>query len=255
MVIGAAAGVLGGLAGVGGSMVMIPALGLLMGFSTADKPEQHLYQAAAMAVNVLVAAPGAYRHQKAKAIRWDLFKVLAPVMTAAIIAGVLISNLFEGVVLKYALAIFIIGDCGLNLFRAASEKNEPLREDELASPVRLGAVAVAGGLTAGVLGIGGGVLVVPLLQIICRINLRAAIATSLATMSVTALVGAMLKIGTLGEHNIDLIRAFQLVLALAPGAILASYLGAALNHRLPLGVVRIVISILLIIVAIRLMMS
>ena len=50
---GFGAGLLGGFVGIGGSIIMIPAMLLLLG------QNQHLYQAAAMIVNVVVALSGA----------------------------------------------------------------------------------------------------------------------------------------------------------------------------------------------------
>mgnify|MGYP001264469142 CR=1 FL=1 len=248
--IGLAAGLLGGLAGVGGSMVMIPGLGLVFGYTAAaGKPEQHLYAAAAMLVNVLVSLPAALRHKKAGAVRFDVFKMLAPAMAVAIVVGVVISNTFDGSVLKRALAVFILAYCAMNIYRVFRKRPEGERAAERLTPLRVLIVASVGGLTAGILGLGGGVVIVPMLQILCKMRLREAIATSLATMAVTAVIGAAVKIGTLPEHGQSIKTALLYAAALGPGAILGGRLGAGLNHRLPLGAVRISISILLMLVA------
>ena len=55
-VIGLVAGWVGGLMGVGGSLVMIPGLTLLLG-----SERQHLFQATAMIVNVAVVGPAALK--------------------------------------------------------------------------------------------------------------------------------------------------------------------------------------------------
>jgi len=70
--IGLAAGALGGLLGIGGSIIMIPALAIFLG------DDQHLYQAAAMVVNIAVALPAAIRHKRAGALRDFLNNVLGP---------------------------------------------------------------------------------------------------------------------------------------------------------------------------------
>ncbi|MCH9003289.1 MAG: TSUP family transporter, partial [Planctomycetes bacterium] len=62
LLIGLFTGVVGGLLGVGGSIVMIPAMTEVIG------PDQHLYQAAAMIVNFFVVVPAVYQHRKAGAI-------------------------------------------------------------------------------------------------------------------------------------------------------------------------------------------
>ena len=56
---GLIAGVLGGMLGVGGSVIMIPGLTLVLGY------DQHLYQASAMVANVAGAVPAALRHHRA----------------------------------------------------------------------------------------------------------------------------------------------------------------------------------------------
>ena len=62
--VGLLAGVLGGLLGVGGSILMIPAMVFL--FADRYGPEgQHLYQAAAMIVNLFVVLPAVDRHRRA----------------------------------------------------------------------------------------------------------------------------------------------------------------------------------------------
>ncbi|MCC6284779.1 MAG: sulfite exporter TauE/SafE family protein [Phycisphaerales bacterium] len=252
MAIGLSAGVLGGLAGVGGSMVMIPGMALLMGYSDAAKTEQHLYAAASMAVNVFVSMPAALKHRRQGAVRHDLFWNLMPAMSLAIVAGVLISNRIDGLSLKRLLAAFIAFYCVLNIVRVVRHKPEVEAESERTTRARVIVIAVAGGLVAGILGLGGGVVIVPLMQVFCRVRLRHAIGSSLAVMSVTAIIGAGFKIGTLPEHGLRMGTALGYVAALAPGAMLGGHLGASLNHRLPISGVRIAISVLLIIVAARL---
>ncbi len=55
LTIGLVAGLVGGLAGIGGSIIMLPALGLFLGYKTPARTEHHLYMASAMTVNILVA--------------------------------------------------------------------------------------------------------------------------------------------------------------------------------------------------------
>ncbi|MBU0719675.1 MAG: TSUP family transporter, partial [Planctomycetes bacterium] len=85
--IGLFAGLVGGMLGVGGSIVMIPAMTELLG------PDQHLYQAAALIVNFFVAAPAVYQHRRAKAIEAKTVARVVPLAAAAAFAGVAISEL------------------------------------------------------------------------------------------------------------------------------------------------------------------
>ncbi|TVQ61855.1 MAG: sulfite exporter TauE/SafE family protein [Phycisphaerales bacterium] len=252
--IGVGAGLVGGLAGVGGSIIMLPALALFVGFSTAEKTEQHLYAAAAMAVNFVVALPAARTHLKKvdgpvlSMVRW-----LLPAALVGIVVGVLVSNQVQGDRLKLLLAAFIAAYSIFNLFRAFRPKNPPNAPAPAQRPPAPALAATGGftGLAAGVLGIGGGIVLVPVLQLACRVPIKPAIAASSAVMAVTAILGASLKLGTLGEHGLDWRDGLLLAGAMAPGAIAGSMIGSALTHALPTRVFRIVLSVILLAAAAR----
>ena len=111
---------------------------------------------------------------------------------------------------------------------------------------------------AGLLGIGGGAIAVPVAQVVCRLPLRQCIGASAAVMCLTAGVGAALKLGTLSDVTTetgalaDWKIAAAIVACLAPMALLGGFIGAGLTHRLPLREIRIVFSVVLLVVAARL---
>ena len=57
LALGLVAGMLGAMAGLGGSLFVLPGLALILGYATEAHSEQHLYTAAAMCVNFAVAVP------------------------------------------------------------------------------------------------------------------------------------------------------------------------------------------------------
>ncbi len=248
--IGAVAGVLGGLAGVGGSMVILPSLHLAFG----DDPPSvhHLYMAAAMAVNVAVSIPAALRHHRLRAVRVDLMVTLIPITGAAILAGVLLSNRLPGGALKLMLAGFLAVYCTINLVSLLRNRPDHAPEHERSGRARVIVCGTGTGLVAGLLGLGGGVLMVPLLQLICRVPLRNAIATSSAVICVTSIVGAGSKLASLPGLGLSPSRAIVLAALMAPAAVLGGWIGAHLTHALPLRLVRIVITVLLILAAAKL---
>lgn len=255
--IGLAAGVLGGMAGIGGSMIMLPGLALVFGYHDRAHTDQHVYMAAAMAVNVLVAVPATRRHAKAGALRHDLVKPVMPAMIAAIILGVLVSNWMDGRVLKYLLALFIAGYCLLNIYRIFRPRTDATRPAERRGAPILATVGGVAGFIGGLLGLGGGVVMVPMLQVLGNIRLREAIATSSAVMVASALIGAALKFATLhiAAPGHLWTKPALLVVAMAPGAIIGGTVGAALAHKLPLRAVRGIVSVILLVAAIRLGLS
>lgn len=117
-----------------------------------------------------------------------------------------------------------------------------------ASPIRLAIVGVLGGLLSGAFGVGGGILMVPLLIVLAGMDQRRAAATSLAAIVPTAVVGS---IAYFANGEVDL-PAAALV---AAGGIAGSWIGSHLLRRLPLGWLRWGFIALLVLVAVRLVIA
>ena len=254
--IGLFAGLIGGLTGLGGSVVMLPGLAILIGFHDPSRAEQHTYQAAAMAVNFLVAVPATWRHSKAGAIRPMLLVRLLPPAVCMMVVGVLLSNAFKGEslvkVLGATIAVMVIvGEISHHVFKKRSDGLDDDVRIRRATPAIVG-TGVATGFLAGLLGIGGGVITVVSLQTLGRIPIKQAIAGSTATMCLMAPVGASLKMMTLHEHGQHVIDAVRLVGLLGPAAIVGSLIGASLVHRLPLAVIRPGVAVILLLAAAKL---
>ncbi len=237
--VGLAAGVLGGLLGIGGSVVLIP--GLAFAYGTANPESQHLYQASAMAVNVAVSLPAALRHRKAGAIRFDLFKILLISAAIAIVLGVLCSNLIDGLVLRRLFAVFLAYIALMNVVKLVRKTPDHSAEEAKVTWPRAAPAGGIMGFAAGMLGIGGGIIGIPIMQATCRLPLRQCIGASSAVMTLTAIVGASLKIGTIPEHGFPISDALLLAALLAPTAVIGGRVGAGLTHKLPLPVVQTVL--------------
>lgn len=255
------AGWVGGLLGVGGSIILIPAMTELLG------PDQHLYQAAAMIVNFFVVVPAVFRHIRAEAVDRAKVMRLVPVAAVAVVVGVGMSEapLFraEGEVwLRGLFGLFLFCFAGADLLgllrRGRSEPAPPSAGPAVqgsAVPMRWRVallVAVPTGMIAGLLGVGGGVLAVPLQRRFLRIPMRAAIANSAAVIVATSLIGATAKnYAYMVDHAYSL-RSFGLAAVLIPTAILGSLAGSKLTHRAPVAVVKTAFLVLLLVAAVRL---
>jgi uncharacterized membrane protein YfcA len=252
--IGLLAGLLGGMLGVGGSIIMIPGLTIFLG------PAQHLYQAAAMIANVFVAVPAALRHRRAGAMHAPALRAMLPAAMLFVLVGVWISNraFFTGVDgerwLRRAFALFLLYVVVLNaqrLFDRSGRQGDPHASDaQRVTPARGGAVGAVMGTVGGLLGIGGGAVAVPLQQVLLHLPLRTCIANSSAIICVSAAVGAVYKNASL---PVEYTWQSSLLLAalLAPAAFIGGRIGASLTHRLPLRQVRTTFVLLMIVAAWR----
>lgn len=258
--LGLFAGVIGGMLGIGGSMIMIPGLVFLFGQGVREGFNQHVYQAAAMIANVAVALPAARRHYRANAVIVPVLKLMLPAALLFILIGVAISNLSVfrgdegGLWLARLLALFLLYEAAFNTYRVAF--GEPLSDSPLSQPVitkpRVTAVGAGMGLVGGVLGVGGGVIAVPLQQILLRLPLRSCIANSAAVMCVSATLGAIYKNATLPKHDVPWHQGILLAAMLAPTCWIGGRLGAGLTHSLPVRQVRMAFVALMIVAAVKL---
>jgi len=254
VLIGLVAGVLGGLLGVGGSIIMIPGMQLVL------RHNQHVYQAAAMIVNVFVAGPSAWRHYLNKVVVPAVIRWLIPTAITGVLVGVWASNrsFFAGTRttnLAKIFAIFMAYVIAYNLFRLTLARRR-LPEMDAAAVARIprwriSVVGLAMGFCAGLLGIGGGALAVPAQQVFLRMPLKNAIGNSACTILFSALIGAIYKNATLGgpPHFLEWSDSLTLAGVLIPSAFLGGYLGAQLTHRLPREPVRVVFILMMVVAA------
>ncbi len=91
--------------------------------------------------------------------------------------------------------------------------------------VLAGLIGLLGGLSSGMFGVGGGVVMVPAMIYLMRLTPHQAVATSLIVIVPTALVGAL-------KHNHAGNVVWQIGFALVPTALLGGFMGAWLAQFL-----------------------
>jgi len=188
VVIGLIAGFLGGLLGVGGGIVTVPSLMLI--FWCLDFPPAHIAHLAigtSLGAMVFTAAASAYAHYLKNGIQWSYFRALSP----GIILGGVLSALVAGYLSSSTLKmIFGYSACLIGLYFSFARIE--VKEGRVHTPrfSLLVAVGVGIGAISTMLGIGGGIVTVPLL-IFFRLSMKNAIATSAAIGFLIAVTGAL----------------------------------------------------------------
>ena len=112
-------------------------------------------------------------------------------------------------------------------------------------------IGLAAGVSSGLLGVGGGVVLVPGMVAFLGVEQRPAIANSLAAIIPIAAVGALVYYfaGHTPHVRIDL------AIALAIGGVVGAVLGARLAHRVSERSLRIGFGLLVLVVSIRLFLG
>jgi uncharacterized membrane protein YfcA len=234
ILIGLITGAFGALLGLGGSIILIPALNQVFG------PHQHLHQTCAMILNLAVVSAAAYGHGKAGVLRYDILKSTIPAAICGVIVGVELSELrlFEGErerLLTALFGVFLLCAAGFNLKRILRPSATIGDENPPATAVRSWkAVLLVGaptGLLSGLLGVGGGIIAVPAQQIFLRVGLRQAIGNSAATICGLSLVGALTKnYHWWASHGDDPFAPLTIAAFVVPGAVLGGLIGSRLTH-------------------------
>lgn len=200
------AGLLGSLVGVGGGIIVVPALTLLMGVDIR-------HAIAASIISVIATSTGAassYVRERITNIR--LAMVLEIATAAGALTGAVLASFVSG---KWLYLLFGIVLCytAWSMLRKNTEAAHDLPSDPLAdrlslhgsffdkalnkevsyriSRTKLGlGVSYVAGVLSGLLGIGGGVLKVPVMNLSMGVPIKVCTATSNFMIGVTAATGA-----------------------------------------------------------------
>jgi uncharacterized membrane protein YfcA len=168
-VAGLLAGALSGLFGVGGGVILVPSLGLLLGLDQQDA------QGATLAVLLLpVGLPAVLAYRKRVTIRWWLVAAIAGGFFLSVAPGAWVANALDGRQLRAVFAIFVVG-VAIRMWQQAALQG---RGSDWHG-VWIGAL---GGFLAGLLGVGGAIIMIPLLVSVVGLDQHEAQATTLAVM-------------------------------------------------------------------------
>jgi uncharacterized membrane protein YfcA len=264
--IGLCMGFLGGLLGIGGSAIMIPA----MVFSFGEN--QHLYQASAMICNFVVGVSSTLAHHRVNTVHRPVLKTMVPLALVGIVAGVAWSNaaMFSAgnsYLLARVFGGFLIYVAMYNAHKVfCSIRHEPEISVSghaiISSPWVSGLIGLVTGLAAGLLGIGAGTIATPIQQLVLRMPMRRAMSNSAVTIMSIAWLGALYKNVTLHQHGVTFEMfpcddpvwiSLKIAAIVAPTAFLGGFLGGHMMHKLPKNVVRSVFVVIVVLAAVRLL--
>ncbi|MGA5407904.1 sulfite exporter TauE/SafE family protein [Streptomyces lavendulocolor] len=178
-VVGLALGALGG----GGSILAVPALIYLLGFSPATATTASLLIVAATSATAL------YAHARAGDVRWKagtLFAAAGVLPAAA--AGAAAARLPQP-----ALTAAFAAVAALAAVRMLRPRGAAVRAGHAERPARAVSAGAGLGALTGLLGVGGGFLAVPALVTVLGLEMRAAVGTSLLVISVNSLASLVTR--------------------------------------------------------------
>jgi uncharacterized membrane protein YfcA len=222
VLVGLAAGFLSGLFGVGGGVLMVPALVLVLHMG------QRLAHGTSLAAIVPISIAGVAGYALEGEVDWaaSLFLIIGSAGLGARIGTHLLHVLPQRVLALVFASVLLI-----TAVRMVLDDSDAAGRPDLTIGAALGLVlvGVVAGTAAGLLGVGGGIVMVPAMVLFVGIPAAAAKASSLAVIIPTALVGTQRN---LKRQNADLRVAVVVGLSGVVSSFLASQISVDLDEQL-----------------------
>ncbi|MCG7624194.1 sulfite exporter TauE/SafE family protein [Epibacterium sp. Ofav1-8] len=249
---GVAGGILAGLLGVGGGIVIVPALYFALSLTGMDPAlTMQVAVGTSLATIVFTSLSSGYGHYKKGAIDTALLKLWAP----SILTGVLIGGILGGVVSgNVLLAVFATVAMAVAFDMILRKPAEATAPRSFSKPV-WAALGVFAGAVSAMMGIGGGTVCVPTLSFL-GYDIRKAVGTSAAIGFIIGLPGALIYMATgfaaeglppmsLGYVNL------MLAAVIIPLSTTFARLGVKLAHSIPRRALKLCFGVFLMLTALR----
>jgi uncharacterized protein len=254
---GAATGLIGALLGLGGGVFLVPLLTLTLGV-----PIRTAIAASLISVIATASASSTINLERGL-VNMRLGMTLEVATTLGGLAGGLIaaSLSHRQLFLAFGATLAVMGV----VMAARAGRRNVIADDSGVPPGRLDgrlvesgrtyvyhvrrlplgmAASLVAGAISGLLGVGGGIIKVPVLNAFCGVPIRVAAATSAFMIGVTGAASAFIYFGR-GDV------ALPLTAAVALGALPGSLLGARLSHRVEARSLKLLMAVVLLVVGLR----
>ena len=185
LLLGAFAGFIAGLLGVGGGLIMVPALLYLLSDNIAQDALMHTAVGTALAAIVFTSISSVRSHHSHGAIHWQYFKKLTPGILIGAFSGALLTQVMSFDFMRIFFVSFEFVVAAIMFFGISSNAHV----DHLAKWVWV-IVGYGIGVVSAIVGIGGGSMTTPFLTY-NNVAIKNAIATSAAVGMPIAIAGSL----------------------------------------------------------------
>jgi len=256
LIIGAFAGVLAGMLGIGGGVIIVPALILIFSVENIIKSDliPVVAVASSLASIIFTSLSAMLAQNKRQAVDWSLFKQWAPIVIIGGFCSGFIAEQMPSHIFKLGISIFLLI---VSIIMLSQWMPKPDRK--LPAGFSRNVIGFMSGLGSGFAGIGGGNILVPLL-VFFNVQMQRAAATSSALGLPIASVGAIgyaiagWNQGSIPDFSLGYIY-LPAALSIASLSILTAPLGVKIAHKLPSSTLKRLFGFLLFIVASRMIVT
>ena len=216
-------GILIGLLGSGGSIVAIPAFIYLANYTTARATDVTLVL---VTISATIAVVGYSKKSQILYKDTSLFAISG--ILSAYLGTYVNSKLSDQVLLWVFAFVLVIASIAMPLSKKIQNKKDPTDDENKQNIVLILVVGLVFGFLTGLIGVGGGFLIIPLLVVVLRYKFSFAVGTSVVIILINALSSIVFRIFV---SNIEILNLIPLAVLAAMGAFLGIYLNGKLNKE------------------------
>ena len=239
VLVGMAAGFLSGMFGVGGGILIVPGLVLVA------KMDQRIAHGTSLAAVLPISAASMVSYWSHDHVDWRVGLCLTAGALVGAVLGTKLLNILPHRVLAIAFAGILLVTA-IRLFLPIESGTRGVLT--VGSIIALIAIGVATGILAGLLGVGGGIIMVPAMMMMLHLPAAMAKGTSVLVIIPTSLMGTYRN---RTKKNVDLRAAATVGLSGIPSAIVGGWISARMSDT----VSNVLFASLLVVVAIRLVLQ
>lgn len=250
-------GLLSGLLGIGGGLVAVPALlWIFTHQGVAYAVTMHMAIGTSLGGIIFTSLAAVLAFNKQQSIVWPYVVRMLPGIIIGTLVGAAISDHISTHGLKIFFGVFVL-IMALRMFFTKKDAPAPGAKPHKVSPFFIVFLGTATGLLAGLLGVGGSVIIIPGL-LYCGLTMRQCSGTSIASILPVALVGTLSMIAV-GWHHPNLppfstgYVNWPAALGLSIPSIFSVRLGAKWGKQLPQLTLRKAFAVFLIFVALNML--
>lgn len=242
--IGVLVGIAGAMLGIGGGVVIVPLLTFLFGAS----PQEAV--GTSMVVVMFNSLSGAFGYLRRKMVYLKAAVIFAAATIPGALCGGYVAHILQGRILYIIFGIFFC--CfAVSMYVKASGTRSVDERTALPehSNLQLGAICSVGvGFLASILGIGGGIIHVPMMTYLLKFPYKTAVATSTFILSISAIAGAASH-AFLG--HVQWITA----LSLGAGAIIGAQIGVRFLSKAKSAVLLKITAVIVLLMGVKFLLS
>ena len=257
LLVGLITGIAGAFLGLGGGFIFVPFFHLALGLPI------HKAVGSSLAAILFLTSSAFTAYLLQRRVDFKLALIIEAAAAPSAFLGAWLTQFLSSTYLRAAFAILTVyaglymllalkvsgkGCSRIYSWRRKLRDRWGLSFEYMVDPLFAGLGGVGVGLVSGMLGVGGGIVAVPLMTVVLGVPIHVAI----ATVSLTNLANAVSGFGGhLMLGNVD----FAIALVAGVGALLGAQLGPRICRRTQPTVLRRIVGLVLIIIALRMLIS